>query len=72
MLSNKETMANNNVILNVPASDMAMITKLAEKMGWTIQNCDSIMKQFIASRPTNVPISEEEIMAEVRSVRYKA
>lgn len=65
-------MANNNVILSVPTSDMAMITMLAEKMGWTMQNSDSIMKQFIASRPTDVSVSEEEIMAEVRAVRYKA
>lgn len=64
-------MANNNVILNIPSSDMAMITMLAEKMGWTMQNGDSVMKQFVASRPTDIPISEEEIMEEVRAVRYK-
>ena len=65
-------MANKNVILSVPTSDMPLIIMLAEKMGWTMQNCDSIMKQFIASRPIDVPINEESIMTEVRAVRYKA
>ena len=67
----QNNMANNNVILQVPTSDMAMITMLAKKMGWAIQSSDTILKQFIESRPSNVPISEDDIMEEVRAIRYQ-
>lgn len=63
-------MSANNLYLNVPNTDMALISLLAQKMGWTIETNESLLERFLHSRPTNVPISDEDIMNEVRAVRY--
>lgn len=63
-------MSNNNLFLQVPTSDMVLISLMAKKMGWTIETSESMLEKFISTRPSNVPLSDEEIMDEVRSVRY--
>lgn len=63
-------MSNNNLFLQVPTSDMVLISLMAKKMGWTIETSESMLEKFISTRPNNVPLSDEEIMDEVRSVRY--
>lgn len=63
-------MSTNNLYLKVPNADVVLVSMLAQKMGWTIETNDSIMDHFINTRPTDVPLSDEDIMNEVRAVRY--
>ena len=64
-------MSNNNLYLKVPSSDLPLVTMLAEKMGWNIETNLPLMDKFIKSRPDSGDITEEEIMDEVRAVRYQ-
>ena len=59
-----------SIRLNVPKSDMAFFKKLVNKMGWELENKESFLSQYIASRPKNVELSDDEIMSEVYAVRY--
>lgn len=63
-------MASTNFTISVPQADAPLATIIAERMGWTINDCDTLIKQFSASRPKNVPITEDEIIEELRAVRY--
>jgi hypothetical protein len=58
------------IYLNVPQSEVEFITTLAKKMGWEIETKEDLLQKYIASRPKNVDLSDEEILSEVRSVRY--
>ena len=58
------------VYLNVPLSDWVLLKELIRKFGWQAETREQLLDRFIVSRPANPGISEEEIMDEVRSVRY--
>ena len=58
------------VILTIPNGEVSFLSTLAEKMGWGFQTSENLVEKFIASGPTDVNISDEEIQAEVNSVRY--
>ncbi|MGM9783655.1 MAG: hypothetical protein ACI3ZI_01110 [Candidatus Cryptobacteroides sp.] len=58
------------VILTIPNGEVSFLSTLAEKMGWGFQTSENLVEKFIASCPTDVNISDEEIQAEVNSVRY--
>jgi len=59
-----------DVRLNIPKSDVRFFRELAEKMGWAVETKESALQHYIASRPKNVKISDEEILSEVYAVRY--
>lgn len=63
-------MSNNNLYLQVPTSDLVLISMIAKKMGWTLESAESILERFISTRPADVPLSDDEIIEEVRSNRY--
>ena len=52
------------VYVNVPNVDWSLFSELVRKFGW------QVLDRFISTRPDNPAISEEEIMDEVRAVRY--
>ena len=58
------------VRLNVPKSDVRFFSELVTKMGWVIETKDSVLQRYIASRPRNAALSDEEILSEVYAVRY--
>lgn len=64
------TTMNQDVFLSIPKSEMKFFKELAKKMGWNINVREDFLKDYIASRPKNVPLSDEDIMAEVNAVRY--
>ena len=68
------TAANNvqmqGVYVNVPAVDWSLFRELIRKFGWQAETREQVLDRFVGSRPTNPGISEEEIMDEVRAVRY--
>ena len=55
---------------NIPKTDIIFLEELAKKAGWTFQAKDSILEKFIKTRPKDVDLSDDEIMEEVRKVRY--
>jgi len=58
------------IVLTVPNGEVSFLSTLAEKMGWSFQTSENLVEKFIASCPTDVSISDEEIQAEVNAVRY--
>jgi len=59
------------VYVNVPAVDWSLFRELIRKFGWKAETREQLLDRFISSRSANPGISEEEIMDEVRAVRYK-
>lgn len=61
---------NQGVFLSIPKSDIKFFKELAKKMGWNIDIREDFLKDYIASRPKKVNLSEEEILAELKTIRY--
>lgn len=66
-----DTTMNQGVFLNIPKSDIKFFKELAKKMGWDIDIREDFLKDYIASRPKRVNLSEEEILAELNAIRYE-
>ena len=58
------------VYLNVPMSDWSLLKELIRKFGWQSETHEQLLDRFIASRPQQPPLTEQEIMDEVSAVRY--
>jgi len=60
------------LFIQVPKSDMALVSAFADRMGWKMERrSDSISRFIKACRQNNTaPVTEEDIMNEVRQVRY--
>ena len=60
------------VSLGIPTSDRPLLEDLAQKFGWKFRTNEQELAAFIERcRGEEAPISEEEIMDEVRAVRYE-
>ena len=51
------------VYLNIPRTDWILF-------GWQSETREQMLEEFMQTRPRNVNLSEEDIMNEVRAVRY--
>lgn len=58
------------VYVNVPTVDWSLFRELVRKFGWQVETREQLLDRFISTRSANPAISEEEIMDEVRAVRY--
>lgn len=67
-MTNSATMQ--GVYVNVPNVDWSLFRELVRKFGWQVEPREQLLDRFISTRPDNPAISEEEIMDEVRAVRY--
>ena len=56
--------------INIPLSDWKFFKELVQKMGWEVQTREELLFSFFESRPEKSSLSDEEIMNEVRAVRY--
>lgn len=56
--------------VNIPSSDWKFFKELVRKMGWEVQTREDLLDCFIKSRPATSPLSDEEIMNEVKALRY--
>lgn len=65
-----DTSMNQGVFLSIPKSDIKFFKELAKKMGWNIDIREDFLKDYIASRPKKVNLSEEDILAELNAIRY--
>ena len=66
-----DTTMNQGVFLSIPKSDIKFFKELAKKMGWDNDIREDFLKDYIASRPKRVNLSEEEILAELNAIRYE-
>ena len=69
-INNMNSPALQGVYLNVPMSDWSLFKELIRKFGWQAETREQLIDRFIASRPQQPPLSDEEIMEEIRAVRY--
>jgi len=58
------------VYLNIPRADWTLFQELVNRFGWQAKTSEQVLDEFIKTRPHNVDLSEEDIMNEVRAVRY--
>lgn len=56
--------------VNIPIADWKFFKEFVRKMGWEVQTREELLDSFIDSRPSTPFLSEEEIMEEVKAVRY--
>jgi len=66
----KRDTACENVFVKIPQSDMDFFQLFSEKMGWSVEKKQNIWDNYILNSPKNIDLTDEEIMEEVRSVRY--
>lgn len=66
-----DTTMNQGIFLSIPKSDIKFFKELAKKMGWDIDIREDFLKDYIASRPKRVNLSEEEILEELNAIRYE-
>ena len=58
------------VYVNVPTVDWSLFRGLIRKFGWQAETREQLLDRFISSRPVTPILSEEEIMDEVKAIRY--
>jgi len=58
------------LVQNVPQTDVSFLEVLAKKAGWTFRTKESVLENFIQTRPKQVALSDEDILEEVYAVRY--
>lgn len=58
------------VYVNVPMGDWSLFNELIRKFGWKAETREHLLERFIESRPAAPEITEEDIMNEVKAVRY--
>ena len=58
------------VYVNVPDVDWSLFRELIRKFGWQAETREQLLDRFAGSRPAKPAMSEEEIMDEVKAVRY--
>ena len=66
----KDGMTLEKILVDIPQSDLMFFKLFADKFGWQFQSKQTLWDEFMKSSPKNVDLSEEEIMEEVRAVRY--
>ena len=62
--------ATKGIYLDVPEKDWSLFSELIRKFGWRTRTKEQMHERIIATRPKELLLSEEEIMAEVNAVRY--
>lgn len=69
-INNANNPSTQGFYLNVPMSDWSLLKELIRKFGWQSETREQLLDRFIASRPQQPPLTEQEIMNEVSAVRY--
>ena len=59
------------VYLNIPRADWALLQELVSRFGWQSQTREQLLDEFLNTRPQAVDLREDDIMNEVRAVRYQ-
>lgn len=59
------------VYLNIPCADWTLLQELVSRFGWQSQTREQLLEEFMGTRPQNIDLTEDDIMNEVRAVRYQ-
>jgi len=59
-----------SIYVRMPQSDIRFFQQFAKKMGWVVENKQILWDNYIKNSPTNVDLTDDEIMEEVRAIRY--
>ena len=62
--------ARERVFIDLPQADVKFLQLFASKMGWSVDKKQNLWDKYILNGSQNVDLSDEEIMEEVRIVRY--
>ena len=57
--------------LNVPMTDWMFLKEIIRRFGWQAETREQLLERFVKSRPQSPSLTEDEIMEEVKAVRYK-
>ena len=58
------------IMVDIPQSDMIFFRFFADKLGWQFNSRQTLWDEYIKGSPVEADLTEEEIMEEVRAVRY--
>ena len=58
------------LVQNISKSDVNFLEEFIKRMGWVFKTKENVLEKFIETRPENVDLTDEEIMEEIRSIRY--
>ena len=58
------------VYLNVPRTDWTLLQELINRFGWQSETREEMLDEFLQTRPSVTDLTEDDIMNEVRAVRY--
>jgi hypothetical protein len=59
------------ILVEIPQSDMIFFKFFADKLGWQFNSRQRLWEEYIKDSPENADLTDEEIMEEVRAVRYE-
>ena len=65
-----QSVTTQGVYVNVPTVDWSLFRELIRKFGWQAETREQLLDRFASSRPATPALTEEEIMDEVKAVRY--
>jgi hypothetical protein len=66
----KKRIAREKIFVDIPQSDIRFFKLFADKMGWHINNRQNLWDEYMENSPKDIELSDEDIMNEVRAVRY--
>ena len=69
-ITSNDGITREKILVDIPQSDLIFFRLFADKLGWQFKSKQTLWDEFIQSSPENVDLSDEEIMEEVRTVRY--
>ena len=69
-LTSNDGMMREKILVDIPQSDLMFFKLFANKLGWQFKSKQTLWDEFIKCSPENVDLSDEEIMEEIRAVRY--
>lgn len=58
------------VFINVPKVDWPLLREIIQRFGWEAETREQLLDRFVSTRPAQPGMSEDEIMDEVKAVRY--
>jgi len=69
-IKSSNVMMREKMFVDIPQSDVVFFKLFAAKMGWKFNSKQNLWAEYVKNNPKNVDLSEEEILEEVRAVRY--
>ena len=58
------------IFVDIPQSEVMFFQYFANKMGWQFKSKQNLWDDYLKNSPENTDLSEEEIIEEVRALRY--